>query len=217
MTTPATMDAYDQADLVRRGETSPRELVEAAIERIEATDPRINAVTHRRYERALAEADRVRRDAPFAGVPTLTKSLSDSEGDPATFGCAWVARHGRVAREDSVINQRLKEAGFIVVGQTSAPEFGLLSVSESRLHGVTRNPWRTDVTPGGSSGGASAPGRLRVGVLAHAPDHAPQVVDAVRDAVLDTARIPNGSGTGSRRRIPPPCWIPGASRRSSTR
>ncbi|WP_063726774.1 amidase [Streptomyces sp. RTd22] len=285
MTTPATMDAHDQADLVRRGETSPRELVEAAIERIEATDQQINAITHRRYERALAEADRMPRDAPFAGVPTLTKALSDSEGDPATFGCAWVARHGRVAREDSVINRRLKEAGFIVVGQTSAPEFGLLSVSESRLHGVTRNPWRTDVTPGGSSGGASAsvaagmvpvaqggdgggsirmpaafchlvglkpsagrisagpgradrwghsvpavvtrtvrdtaavldavsggapggrggppplppgglaalvgrePGRLRVGVLAHAPDHAPQVVDAVRDAVLDTARI----------------------------
>ncbi|MFF7656393.1 amidase [Streptomyces sp. NPDC007983] len=285
MTTPATMDALDQADLVRRGEASPRELVEAAIERIEATDPRINAITHRRYERALAEAERVRRDAPFAGVPTLTKSLSDSEGDPATFGCASVARRGRVAREDSVVNRRLKEAGFLVLGQTSAPEFGLLSVSESRLHGVTRNPWRTDVTPGGSSGGASAsvaagmvpvaqggdgggsirmpaafchlvglkpslgrvsagpgrsgrwghsvpavvtrtvrdtaavldavsggapgdrggpaplppgglaamvgrePGRLRVGVLAHAPDHAPQVVDAVRDAVLDTARI----------------------------
>ncbi|WP_262698768.1 MULTISPECIES: amidase [Streptomyces] len=285
MTTLATMDALAQADLVRRGEVSPRELVEAAIGRIEETDPRLNAITHRRYERALAEADRVRRDAPFAGVPTLTKSLSDSEGDPANFGCAWVAGHGRVAREDAVVNRRLKEAGFIVVGQTSAPEFGLLSVSESRVHGVTRNPWRTDLTPGGSSGGASAsvaagmvpvaqggdgggsirmpaafchlvglkpsagrvsagpgrpsrwghsvpavvtrtvrdtaavldavsggapgdlggpaplppggltamagrdPGRLRVGVLAHAPEHTPQVVAAVREAVLDTARI----------------------------
>ncbi|AEM85659.1 amidase [Streptomyces violaceusniger] len=285
MTTLATMDALDQADLVRRGEVSPRELVEAAIERIEATDPQINAITHRRYERALAEADRVRRDTPFAGVPTLTKALNESEGDPANFGCAWVAGHGRVAREDAVVNRRLKEAGFVVVGQTSAPEFGLLSVSESRVHGVTRNPWRTDITPGGSSGGASAsvaagmvpvaqggdgggsirmpaafchlvglkpsvgrvsagpgkssrwghsvpavvtrtvrdtaavldavsggapgdlggpaplppgglaavvgrdPGRLRVGVLAHAPDHAPQVADEVRDAVLDTARI----------------------------
>src|SRR3954463_6817431 len=114
MTTLVGMDALDQADLVRRGETSPRELVEAAIERIEATDSRINAITHRRYERALAEADRGGRDAPFAGVPTLTKSLSDSEGDPATFGSAWVARHGRVAREDSVVNRRLRQAGFIV-------------------------------------------------------------------------------------------------------
>ncbi|GAB3966127.1 amidase [Actinoallomurus acanthiterrae] len=285
MTVPDTMDAVAQADLVRRGEASPRELVEAAIERIEATDPQVNAVTHRRYEQALAEADGVRGDGPFAGVPTLVKALNDSRGDPANLGSAWVARHGRVAREDALINRRLRQAGFVVVGQTSTPEFGLVSVSESHVHGVTRNPWRTDLTSGGSSGGASAavaagmvpvaqggdgggsirmpaafchliglkpsvgrisagpgkpdrwghsvpavvtrtvrdtaavldavsggapgdrggpaplppdglasmvgrdPGRLRIGVLAHAPDHAPQVVRPVREAVLDTARI----------------------------
>jgi amidase len=279
------MDAVAQAAAVRRGEVSPRELVEAAIERIEATDPQINAITHRRYEQALAEADRVRGDAPFAGVPTLAKALNDTKGDPSNFGCAWVARHGRVAREDALINRRLREAGFLFLGQTSAPEFGLVSVSESSVHGVTRNPWRTDLTPGGSSGGASAavaagmvpmaqggdgggsirmpaafchlvglkpsvgrisagpgkpdrwghsvpavvtrtvrdtaavldvvsggargdrggpaplpadglaalvgrdPGQLRIGVLTHAPEHAPQVVDSVREAVLDTARI----------------------------
>ncbi|MEV2192056.1 amidase [Streptomyces phaeochromogenes] len=281
----AGMDAVAQADLVRRGEASPRELVEAAIERIEATDPQINAITHRRYEQALAEAGRIREDAPFAGVPTLVKALNDSEGDPANYGSAWVARHRRVATEDAVINRRLREAGFVVVGQTSTPEFGLLSVSESGVHGVTRNPWRTDLTSGGSSGGASAsvaagmvpvaqggdgggsirmpaafchlvglkpslgrisagpgksnrwghsvpavatrtvrdtaavldavsgsalgdrggpaplppgglaamvgrdPGRLRIGFLARTPDHAPQVVEPVREAVLDTARI----------------------------
>lgn len=285
MRVAATMDAVAQADLVRRGEVSPRELVEAAIERIEATDPQINAITHRRYEQALDEAGRIRGDAPFAGVPTLVKALNDSKGDPANYGSAWVAGHGRVAREDAVITRRLRQAGFVVVGQTSTPEFGLLSVSESSVHGVTRNPWRTDVTSGGSSGGASAsvaagmvplaqggdgggsirmpaafchllglkpsvgrisagpgrpsrwghsvpavvtrtvrdtaavldavsggapgdrggpaplpadglaalvgrdPGKLRIGVLAHAPDHAPQVAPPVREAVLDTARI----------------------------
>ncbi|MFF7656656.1 amidase family protein [Streptomyces sp. NPDC007983] len=203
------------------------------------------------------------------------KSLSDSEGDPANFGCAWVARHGRIAREDAVVNRRLKEAGFIVVGQTSAPEFGLVSVSESLVHGVTRNPWRTDVTPGGSSGGASAsvaagmvpvaqggdgggsirmpaafchlvglkPSLGRISAGPARPDRwghsVPAVVTrAVRDtaAVLDAvsggapgdrggpaplppgglAAISIGSATRSRRLIPLPCWIPAASRRSST-
>ncbi|MGW3949522.1 amidase [Streptomyces sp. NPDC004752] len=283
MTNLATLDAVAQAELIRCGEASPRELVEAAIERIEATDPQINAITHRRYDQALDEAGRIRGDAPFAGVPLLVKALNDSEGDPANFASAWVAGHRRTAREDAVIVRRLKEAGFLVVGQTSAPEFGLASVSESKVHGVTRNPWHTGLTPGGSSGGASAsvaagmvpvaqggdgggsirmpaafchliglkpsvgrisagpgrtnrwghsvpavvtrtvrdtavvldtvsgrapgdqggpaplppgglaamvgrdPGRLRIGVLAHAPDHAPQVVAPVRDAVLETA------------------------------
>lgn len=119
MRVPVTMDAVAQADLVRRGEASPRELVEAAIERIEATDPRINAITHRRYEQALDEAGRIRGDAPFAGVPTLVKALNDSKGDPSNLGSAWVARHGRVAREDAVVIRRLRQAGFVVVGQTS--------------------------------------------------------------------------------------------------
>lgn len=284
------MDAVGHAELVRRGEVSSPELVEAAIERIEATNPRLNAITHRRYEQARAEAGRAKPDAPFPGIPLLVKALNDSAGDPADYGSAWVARHGRVARADAVINRRLREAGFIVVGQTSAPEFGLASVSESRLHGVTRNPWRTDLTPGGSSGGAAAavaagmvpvaqggdgggsirmpaafchlvglkpsagrissgpgvpdrwghsvpavltrtvrdtaavldavsgpapgdrggpathppgglaavvgrdPGRLRIGVLTHAPDHTPSVAGPVRDAVLDTARILEGLG-----------------------
>ncbi|GAA4639299.1 amidase [Actinoallomurus vinaceus] len=302
MTSP--LDAVAQADLVRRGEASPRELVTAAIERIEATNPQINAITHRRYDQALAEADTVRGDAPFAGVPTLVKALNDSKGDPANYGSVWVARHGRVAREDAVINRRLREAGFVVVGQTSTPEFGLVSVSESRVHGVTRNPWRTDLTSGGSSGGASAavaagmvpvaqggdgggsirmpaafchlvglkpsvgrisagpgrpdrwghsgpavvtrtvrdtaavldalsggapgdrggpaplppgglasmvgrdPGRLRIGVLAHAPDHAPQVVEPVREAVLDTARILERLGHKVEDAYPEPMFDP---------
>lgn len=154
--TLADVDATGQAELVRRGEVSPRELVDAAIERIEAVDGRLNAITYRRYEQARSEADRIDRAAPFAGVPCLTKSLSDSAGDPATVASIWPARHRRVATKDSLLVGRLRRAGFIMIGQASAPEFGVLSVSESKTHGITRNPWRPDLTPGGSSGGASA-------------------------------------------------------------
>ncbi|WP_243717422.1 amidase family protein, partial [Actinomadura sp. KC345] len=103
-----------------------------------------------------ARAGNARAGAPFAGVPMLVKALNDSAGLPANHGSAWVAKTGRTAAAHSTINRRLVEAGFIVVGQTSTPEFGVLSVSESAVHGITRNPWRTDLTPGGSSGGASA-------------------------------------------------------------
>ncbi|MFI5624810.1 amidase [Nocardioides sp. NPDC051685] len=150
------LGALEQAALVRRGEVSPVELVEAAIERIERTDPLINSVVHRRYEQALAEARQVRRDLPFAGVPTLSKALNESVGDPANLGSAWVARSGRTGVRDAGIIRRMREAGFIVLGQTSTPEFGVLSVSENRVHGVTRNPWSLELTSGGSSGGASA-------------------------------------------------------------
>ncbi|TYB49776.1 amidase [Actinomadura chibensis] len=290
MTGLVDVDAVGQAELVRRGEATPEELVQAAIERIEATDARVNAVVHRRYERALDAARETVPGAPFAGVPMLVKALNDSAGDPADLGSAWVARFGRTARADSTINRRLAGAGFIVVGQTSTPEFGLVSVSESKVHGITRNPWRLDLTSGGSSGGASAavaagmvpaaqggdgggsirmpaafchlvglkpsdgrisagpgvpsrwghsvpavvtrtvrdtaaildavsggapgdtgrppalpdgglaglvgrdPDPLRVGVLAHAPEHAPQVVPVVRDAVLDMADLLDGLG-----------------------
>jgi amidase len=152
----ADLDATAQAELVRAGELTARELVEAAIERIEKVDAEVNCLTHRRYEQALEEAERVDRSAPFAGVPCLTKSLNESAGDPANLGSVWPARHGRRAARDSLIVRRLRDAGFVMVGQASSPEFGVLSVSETKLHGVTRNPWRPDLTSGGSSGGASA-------------------------------------------------------------
>lgn len=152
----AALDAVAQAALVRAGEVAPVELVSAAIERIEQVDPAINSVIHRRYDHALEEARGVDRDAPFAGVPTLSKALNDSAGDPAHYGSAWVARSGRTAQRDAVVIARMRAAGFVVLGQTSTPEFGVLSVSESRVHGVTRNPWSLELTPGGSSGGAAA-------------------------------------------------------------
>jgi len=100
-------------------------------------------------------------------VPTLVKSMDAVAGAPADLGSAYLARTGRVARADSPTVQRLREAGFIVLGQSAAPEFGLVSVTESAVHGVTRNPWDLTRTPGGSSGGASA--AVSAGMVAIGP------------------------------------------------
>ncbi|BCJ57226.1 amidase [Micromonospora endophytica] len=151
-------DAHEQARLVREGEVSAEELVAAAIDTIEQRDGEVNAVVHKRYEQALDEARRITgsTDGPFAGVPTLVKSMDALAGAPAHLGSVYLAGRGRTAAEDSPVVRRLRQAGFIVLGQTAAPEFGLVSVSETKLHGVTRNPWDLTRTPGGSSGGASA-------------------------------------------------------------
>lgn len=156
MTNPLQFDAHDQARLVRDGEISAEELVTAAIEAIEERDGTINAVVHKRYDEALTEARAVAPDAPFAGVPTLVKSMDPVAGAPLNLGSRYLAKQGRVAREDGPTVQRMRRAGFVVLGTTAAPEFGLLSTTETAVHGITRNPWNLERTSGGSSGGASA-------------------------------------------------------------
>lgn len=156
MTGPLDLDAHGQAQLVRDGEISVEELVTAAIEAIEARDGEINAVVHKRYDEALAEARVVPSGAPFAGVPTLMKCMDPIAGAPANLGSRYLAKLGRTAKSDSPMVQRLRQAGFVVLGQTASPEFGLLSTTETAVHGITRNPWNLDHTSGGSSGGASA-------------------------------------------------------------
>ncbi|MDF1604523.1 amidase [Nocardioides sp. YIM 152315] len=150
------LDAHDQARLVRDREVSAEELVQASIDAIEAHDGEINAVVHKRYEQALAEARVVPLDAPFAGVPTLTKSMDPLAGAPHDLGSRYLAKQGRVAKADSPLVQRLRRAGFVILGTTAAPEFGVLSTTETAVHGITRNPWNLEHTSGGSSGGASA-------------------------------------------------------------
>ena len=156
MTDTQWLDATEQAALVRSGEVSSRELVQDAIERIERLNPALNAVCYRRFEQALEDARTPPGDAPFAGVPTLIKHLEASAGEPHDRSTEVLKAAGAVAAEDSVIARKFREAGFISVGRSTAPEFGLVSTTESRAYGVTRNPWRTDLTSGGSSGGASA-------------------------------------------------------------
>jgi amidase len=147
-----------QALLLQAGEVSSRELVEAALERAQAAQSRLNAFRVIRAEEALAEADEADRrlgsseGAPLLGVPVAIKDDVDLTGHTTPFGCGG----GRPAVRDAEAVRRLREAGAIVIGKTHAPEVGQWHFTETPLHGPTRNPWNTDHTPGGSSGGAAA-------------------------------------------------------------
>ncbi len=146
----------ESAALVRGGDATPRELVTAALERIEALDPRLNAFVGVDAERALADADAARAgsEAPFAGVPFAVKANVPVSGRPMTMGSALLAGHR--ADHDAFLVARLKRAGFVVVGVTNLAEFAILPTTEPRHGGPTRNPWDASRTPGGSSGGSAA-------------------------------------------------------------
>jgi len=149
------MDATAQAELVRGGEATPVELVEAAIERIERLNPAINAVVTPMFDIALETARRDLPPGPFTGVPFLLKDLSASwAGVRMTGGSAFLADF--VPQVDSELVKRLKRAGFIVVGKTNTPELGIPPTTEPRLFGPCRNPWDPTRTAGGSSGGSAA-------------------------------------------------------------
>src|SRR3954452_11028650 len=148
-----------QADLVRRGEVSSRELVELSLRRIAALDPELNAFVAVYADRALAEADAADRrraggdDAPLLGVPFAVKDEIDIAGEVTSRGTGAVTTR---APADAEVVRRLRAAGAVVVGKTTMPEVGLWPFTESITWGVTRNPWNTDRTPGGSSGGSAA-------------------------------------------------------------
>ncbi len=154
----ARLDAVAQADLVRRGEASPLELVDAAIARIEALNPQLNAVIHERFDRARAEAASPDLpDGPFRGVPFLLKDLwPTSAGDPFHMGIKAFKEAGYVHPEDANLTRRYREAGFVIVGRTNTPELGLVATTEPLAYGPTHNPWDLDHGPGGSSGGSAA-------------------------------------------------------------
>jgi amidase len=167
----ASLDATAQADLVRSGAISPTELVQAAVDRIERVNPAINAVIHRRFEKALAEAAAVDRTAPFAGVPYLAKDGGcATEGDPYHVGIGPLKRAGYRAPADSELARRFRRAGFVCVGRTNVPQLLLSATTEPTAYGPTRNPWDTDRSPGGSSGGSGAAVAAGLVPLAHAND-----------------------------------------------
>ncbi len=151
----AELDALGQAALVRRGEVSAAELVDAAIERIEALNPRLNAVTWDRFEAAREEARRPLPASPLAGVPYLMKDLGATlAGTRQTQGSRALRHH--VSAADTELGRRLRAAGLIVLGKTSTPEFGNHSTTEPALFGPVHNPWDPERSAGGSSGGSAA-------------------------------------------------------------
>jgi len=168
-------DGLGLAALVRQGEVSPRELVEAAITAIERVNPQLNAVVSRLDETAMAQATAgplaggPLPDAPFAGVPFLLKDLHGAlAGTTMTAGSRLLADYR--PDHDAEVVARYKRAGLIVLGKTNTPEFGLLPVTESPLFGPARNPWAPTRTPGGSSGGAAAAVAAGIVPLAHGND-----------------------------------------------
>jgi amidase len=151
--------AVRQAEMVRKGEVSPTELVALHLERIERLDPRLNAFRVVLAERAMLEAEQAeaRRkggdERPLLGVPVALKDSVDLAGETSTHGTDGF---GEPASADSEMVRRLREAGAIVVGKTLLPELAICGFTESATWGVTRNPWDPQRTPGGSSGGSAA-------------------------------------------------------------
>ncbi|WP_343718291.1 amidase [Inquilinus sp.] len=167
----AARDGLGLAEWVRSGDVSPAELAETAITAIERLNPQINAVTIKAYDLGRQAAAQAPAGAPFAGVPFLLKDLgSQWQGVPATASCAYL--QGLPAPVDGESTRRVKQAGFSILGRTNVPENGWCISTEPRLHGPTRNPWRADVTSGGSSGGSAAAVAARMVPLAEATDGA---------------------------------------------
>ncbi|MDP2956896.1 MAG: amidase [Longimicrobiales bacterium] len=149
-----THDALGLAALVREGRVTPTELLEIALARVEALNPRLNAVV-RLMEADARAAAAAPAAGPFSGVPFLAKDLmSQYRGHPTSAGSRLLSQH--VADHDSELVRRVRASGLLVLGNTNLPEWGLVPFTEPELFGPCRNPWDTDRTPGGSSGGSAA-------------------------------------------------------------
>jgi amidase len=163
-------DALGLAELVRGQQTTPDELLEAAIERVEARNPAVNAVVMKLYDYARQAIADGLPDGPFRGVPFLMKDLTSAvAGVKMTRGSRFFA-DTPPASADSEHVKRLKRAGLVIFGRTNTCELGLSLTCEPRLYGPTRNPWDTTRISGGSSGGAAAAVGARMLPIAHASD-----------------------------------------------
>ena len=166
-----TIDATEQARMIRDGEASPSELVDEAIERLERLNPQLNAVIHPLLDQAREIAAAQLPDGPFRGVPFLVKDLSCyMKGAPVHEGMRAVRDAGYVADHDMWLTQKLRQAGFVILGRTNTPELGILPTTEPVAYGPTHNPWELNHSPGGSSGGSAAAVAAGIVAAAHAND-----------------------------------------------
>ncbi len=162
-------DAIGLAELVRQREVSRAEVMAAALARLQAVNPIVNAVSYLHQSALDPAAAIIGADGPFAGVPYLIKDLhAPVKGMPLTHGSRLFA--GQVHDFDSETVARLRRAGFCIIGRSNAPEFGMNVSTEPALHGATRNPWNLAHSAGGSSGGAGAAVASGMLPAAHATD-----------------------------------------------
>src|ERR1700704_4822834 len=163
-----TFDAVGLADLVRKRQVTPAELLGEALARTAKVDQEINAVVVKHYDYAERQVERGLPDGPFTGVPFLLKDLDLLEGTRTTSGATLLKDF--VADHSGTLAQRFLATGVAIFGKSASPEFGLMPTTESRLHGPTRNPWNLAHSSGGSSGGAAAAVAARILPVAHASD-----------------------------------------------
>ena len=164
------------AHAIKNKEVSAREVTQSVLDRIAATNPRINALPHELGEQALAAADAAdtavaRGDVlgPLHGVPVTTKVNVDQAGCATTGGLRKLAN--LIAPADSPVVANLRQAGAIFVGRSNTPAFSLRWFCDNDVHGRTLNPWDAGITPGGSSGGAAAALASGMGAIAHGNDY----------------------------------------------
>lgn len=162
------LDALALARRVRDKSLSPEELLDAAIERVEARNRRLNAVVHTMYDRAKARVSKL-PDGPLRGVPFLVKDLKLQIAGTPTTNSTKLSMN-KIAEGTSVLAARYEAAGLQIVGKTSTPEFGIMGVTEPDVRGPCRNPWHNGHTPGGSSGGSAAAVAARIVPVAHGGD-----------------------------------------------
>ena len=164
----ADVDATTLALRVKKREVSPTELVEAAIKAIESVNPKLNGVVHKMYDKARAQAEQA-PEGPFRGVPFVVKDLDGFlANEPYTQSCRMSAQF--VPDHDAEVIARMKRTGVVIVGKCNTPELGILGVTEPALRGPTRNPWNTDHTTGGSSGGTASMVASRAVPFGHGGD-----------------------------------------------
>ena len=194
-------DATGLAALVAKGDVSPDELLDAALSRVDALNPKLNAITELAVETARKAIEDGLPDGPFKGVPFLLKDLgAEAVGYPSNSGS--VLFRDTSHDYDSEIVRRLKATGLVIFGRTTSPELGVGAVTEAKVYGgPTRSPWNLDHTAGGSSGGAGAAVASGILPAAHGSDGGGSVrIPASSSGVFGMkptrARLPDGPASG---------------------
>ena len=163
-------DALAVAELIRGRKVGVREVLDASLNRLRAVNSKLNAITDFYDGELLEKSVAAAGDGPFHGIPFVVKQLmADCAGTPTTVGSRFFAKEP-VAVNDSAAVARMRRAGLVIVGRSNTSEFGLAPTTEPAFGGATVNPWRAELSPGGSSGGSAAVVAARALPMAHATD-----------------------------------------------